>query len=129
MLDDCCYAVVMAGGAGTRLWPLSTQDCPKHLLKLFDGKCLIELTVEKLKGHIPEERIIILTSVNYRELTQQTLSQIPPENFVYEPCVRDTASAIGLAATVLKQRCASATMVMLTADQIIEPAEIGRAHV
>jgi len=121
MLDDCCYAVVMAGGAGTRLWPLSTQDRPKHLLKLFDGKCLIELTVEKLKGHIPDERIVILTSVHYRELTQQTLSQIPSENFIYEPCVRDTASAIGLAATVLKQRCASATMMMLTADQIIEP--------
>jgi mannose-1-phosphate guanylyltransferase len=123
MLDDCCYAVVMAGGAGTRLWPLSTQGEPKHLLKLFDGKCLIELTVDKLKGLIPDERIIILTSVHYRELTQQTLSHIPPENFVYEPCVRDTASAIGLAATVLKQRCASATMIMLTADQIIEPAD------
>ena len=123
MLDDRCYAVVMAGGAGTRLWPLSTQDRPKHLLKLFDGKCLIELTVEKLRDHIPDERIIILTSVHYRELTQQTLPQLPPENFIYEPCVRDTASAIGLAATVLKQRCASATMIMLTADQIIEPAD------
>jgi len=123
MLDDCCYAVVMAGGAGTRLWPLSTQNQPKHLLKLFGSKCLIELTVEKLKGHIPDDRIIILTSVRYRELTQQTLSHLPPENFITEPCVRDTASAIGLAATVLKQRCASATMIMLTADQIIEPAD------
>jgi len=123
MLDDCCYAVVMAGGAGTRLWPLSTQNQPKHLLKLFGDKCLIELTVEKLKGHIPDDRIIILTSVRYRELTQQTLSHLPPENFITEPCVRDTASAIGLAATVLKRRSASATMIMLTADQIIEPAE------
>jgi len=123
MLSDCCYAVVMAGGAGTRLWPLSTQNQPKHLLKLFGGKCLIELTVEKLKGHIPDDRIIILTSVNYKELTQQTLSRIPPENFICEPCVRDTASAIGLAATILKQRCESATMIMLTADQIIESAD------
>jgi len=123
MLDDCCYAVVMAGGAGTRLWPLSTQNQPKHLLKLFGDKCLIELTVEKLKGHIPDDRIIILTSVNYRESTQQTLSHIPPENLICEPCVRDTASAIGLAATVLKQRCASATMIMLTADQMIAPAD------
>jgi len=123
MLSDCCYAVVMAGGAGTRLWPLSTQDCPKHLLRLFDGKCLIELTVEKLKGHIPDDRIVILTSVNYKELTQTTLSHIPPENFIYEPCVRDTASAIGLAATILKQKCESATMIVLTADQIIEPAD------
>ena len=123
MLDDSCYAVVMAGGAGTRLWPLSTQHEPKHLLKLFDGKCLIERIVEKLKGHIPNERIIILTSARYQELTEQTLSHIPSENFIYEPCVRDTASAIGLAATVLKQKCVSATMIMLTADQIIEPAD------
>ncbi len=113
----------MAGGAGLRLWPLSTQDQPKHLLKLFDGKCLIEMTVDKLKDHIPDERIVVLTSVHYRELTQQILAHLPPENFICEPCVRDTASAIGLAATVLKQRCESATMVMLTADQIIEPAD------
>ncbi|MBM4025795.1 MAG: mannose-1-phosphate guanylyltransferase [Planctomycetes bacterium] len=123
MLGDYCHAVVMAGGAGTRLWPLSTQDCPKHLLKLFDGRCLLELTVDKLKGQIPDDRIIILTSVHYRELTQQTLPHLPPENIITEPCVRDTASAIGLAATVLKHRCASATMIMLTADQIIEPAD------
>jgi mannose-1-phosphate guanylyltransferase len=96
---------------------------PKHFLKLFDGRSLIELTVDKLSGHIPDDRIIILTSVKYREIAQQTLPQIPPENFVYEPCLRDTASAIGLAATVLKTRCATATMIMLTADQIIEPAD------
>jgi mannose-1-phosphate guanylyltransferase len=114
----------MAGGSGTRLWPLSNKNKPKHLLKLFDGKCLIELTIEKLKDHIPDDRIIILTSVNYKELTQQTLTQIPPDNFICEPCVRDTASAIGLAATILKLRCEVATMIMLTADQIIEPADL-----
>lgn len=124
MLSDNCYVVVMAGGAGTRLWPLSSKKKPKHLLKLFDGKCLIELTIEKLKDYIPDDRIIILTSVNYKELTQQTLTQIPPENFICEPCVRDTASAIGLAATILKLRCEDATMIMLTADQIIEPADL-----
>ena len=124
MLNDNCYVVVMAGGTGTRLWPLSSKNKPKHLLKLFDGKCLIELTIEKLKDHIPNDRIIILTSVNYKELTQQTLTQIPPENFICEPCVCDTASAIGLAATILKLKCESATMIMLTADQIIEPADL-----
>jgi len=123
MLSDGCYAVVMAGGAGTRLWPLSSRDVPKHFLKLFAGKSLIELTVDKLSGHIPDDRIIILTSVKYQAIAQQTLPQIPQENFVYEPCLRDTASAIGLAATVLKTRCATATMIMLTADQIIEPAD------
>ena len=84
MLSDSCYAVVMAGGAGTRLWPLSRKEKPKHFLKLFNGKSLIELTVEKLNGQIPNDRIIVLTSVNYRELTQQTLTQIPPDNFVYD---------------------------------------------
>jgi mannose-1-phosphate guanylyltransferase len=123
MLSDNCYAVIMAGGAGTRLWPLSSRDKPKHFLKLFDGRSLIELTVDKLRGQIPDDRIIILTSVKYEAVAQQTLPQIPRQSFVYEPCLRDTASAIGLAATVLKTRCAAATMIMLTADQIIEPAD------
>jgi mannose-1-phosphate guanylyltransferase len=123
MLGDNCYAVVMAGGAGTRLWPLSSKDVPKHFLKLFGGKSLIELTVEKLRGSIPNDRIMILTGVKYKTIAQKTLPQIPPENFVYEPCLRDTASAIGLAAAVLKTRCSPATMVVLTADQIIEPAD------
>lgn len=123
MLSDDCYAVVMAGGAGTRLWPLSSRDVPKHFLRLFDGRSLIEMTVEKLRGQIPEERILILTSVRYRDVARRTLPQIPPDNFVHEPCLRDTASAIGLAATVLRTRCPRATMVVLTADQIIEPAD------
>ena len=123
MLSDNCYLVVMAGGAGTRLWPLSRKEKPKHFLKLFDDKSLIELTIEKLKDRIPNDRIMVLTSVNYRELSQQTLPQIPPDNFIFEPCIRDTATAIGLAATVLKQRCEEATMIVLTADQIIEPAD------
>jgi len=122
MLSDNCFAVIMAGGAGTRLWPLSSRDKPKHFLQLFGGRSLIELTVDKLRGQLPEERILILTSVKYREIAQATLPQIPPENFVYEPCLRDTASAIGLAATVLRTRCPAATMIVLTADQIIEPA-------
>lgn len=129
MLSDNCYAVIMAGGAGTRLWPLSSKDKPKHFLKLFDGKSLIELTVDRLSGLVSEDRILILTSVKYRAVAQQALPQIPPENFVYEPCLRDTASAIGLAATVLKTRCPAATMIVLTADQIIEPTDAFSAAV
>lgn len=132
MLSDNCYAVIMAGGAGTRLWPLSSRDKPKHFLKLFGGRSLIELTFDKLRGHLPVDRIIILTSVKYREVARSSLPEIPSENFIYEPCLRDTASAIGLAATVLRTRCPAATMIVLTADQIIEPAgefntAIGRA--
>jgi mannose-1-phosphate guanylyltransferase len=123
MLSDRCYAVIMAGGAGTRLWPLSTSETPKHFLKLFGGRSLIEMTVDKLAGLIPDERIVIQTSAGYRELARRTFTRIPPENFVFEPCLRDTAAAIGLAATVLRTRCAEATMVVLTADQIIEPAD------
>jgi mannose-1-phosphate guanylyltransferase len=129
MLNDNCYAVVMAGGAGTRLWPLSSRDKPKHFLKLFGGRSLIELTVDKLRGHVPDNRIMILTSAKYHTVAQQTLTQIPAENFVYEPCLRDTASAIGLAATVLQQRCPTATMIVLTADQIIEPADAFNAAI
>lgn len=129
MLNENCYVIVMAGGVGTRLWPLSRKNKPKHFLRLFEGKCLIELTIEKLKNHIPNDRIIILTSIDHKAVAQQTLTQIPPENFIFEPCVRDTASAIGLAATVLKQRCDAPTMIMLTADQIIEPADLFNAAI
>lgn len=122
MLNDNCYAVIMAGGAGTRLWPLSSRDKPKHFLKLFAGRSLLDLTVDKLRGQLPEDRIIVLTSESYREIAKSTLPQILPENFIFEPCLRDTASALGLAATVLKLRCPTATMIVLTADQIIEPA-------
>jgi len=73
MLSDNCYAVVMAGGAGTRLWPLSSRDKPKHFLKLFGGQSLIGMTVDKLRGHLPEDRILVLTSVKYREVAQSTL--------------------------------------------------------
>ncbi len=123
MLNNNCYAVIMAGGAGTRLWPLSSRDVPKHFLKLFGGKSLIELTVDRLRGLVPEERILILTSTKYRAIAQRTLPQIPADNFVYEPCLRDTASALGLAAAVLKARCPTATMIVQTADQLIEPVE------
>lgn len=123
MLSENCYAVIMAGGAGTRLWPLSSRDKPKHFLKLFGGRSLIEMTVDKLRGHLPEDRIIIMTSVKYRKIARSTLPRIPRDNFIYEPCLRDTASALGLAATVLKTRCLAATMIVLTADQIIEPAD------
>ena len=128
MLSDDCYAVIMAGGSGTRLWPLSRRAQPKHFLKLFGGRSLVELTVDRLRGHVPEERILLMTSAENEEVAQQTLPQIPPENVICEPCVRDTASAIGLAATVLKARWPAATMIVLTADQLIEPAGgFGRA--
>jgi mannose-1-phosphate guanylyltransferase len=123
MLSDHCYAVIMAGGAGTRLWPLSTSETPKHFLKLFGGRSLVEMTVDKVRGLIPDERIMLQTSERYRELAHRTFPRLPPENFVFEPCLRDTAAAIGLAATVLKKRCVEATMIVLTADQIIEPAD------
>ncbi len=129
MLSDNCFGVIMAGGAGTRLWPLSSKDKPKHFLKLFGGRSLIELTVDRLNGLIPADRILILTSVKYRDIAVRTLPHIPPENFVYEPCLRDTASAIGLAATLLRRRCSTATMIVQTADQLIEPIDRFRAAV
>jgi len=129
MLGGDCYGVVMAGGAGTRLWPLSSRNVPKHFLKLFGGKSLIELTVDRLSGLVPEDRILILTSVKYRDIARRTLPRIAAENFVYEPCLRDTASALGLAAAVLRARCPAATMIVQTADQLIEPVERFQAAV
>ncbi|TFG49935.1 MAG: mannose-1-phosphate guanylyltransferase, partial [Candidatus Brocadiia bacterium] len=118
------YAVIMAGGSGTRLWPLSREKRPKQVLKLFEGQTLLRLCYERLMPIFAPENILVLTNSSYVELVQENLPELPPENIIAEPAVRDTANAIGLAATVLSIRDPQATMAVVTADHIIEPAAI-----
>ncbi len=117
------YAVVMAGGTGKRLWPLSRKKRPKQVLKLLEGHTLLEQCVERLMPIFDIRNIIVLTNAEYVDTVRKTVSQIPPQNIIPEPAVRDTSSAIGLAATVLTKFDADATMAIVTADQIIKPDE------
>jgi mannose-1-phosphate guanylyltransferase len=117
------HAVILAGGSGTRLWPLSRRSRPKQLLPLVDGKSLLELAVERLKGLFDDEHILIVTSAQYAQAIRQSLPQIPPQNVIAEPQGRDTANAVALAALVVAARDPSATMAVFTADHVIRPVE------
>jgi mannose-1-phosphate guanylyltransferase len=117
------YGVIMAGGAGTRLWPLSRNDRPKQLLPIVRGHSLLQLSYERLRKVLPDERIFVVTSAAHGERVRQVLVNLRPENLLPEPEGRDTANAVGYAAAVLRQRDPDAVAAFVTADHVIEPAE------
>jgi len=118
------YVVVMAGGTGKRLWPLSREKRPKQVLKLIDGKTLLRRCFERLTPIFDIRNIIILTNAGYADLVRENLPELPHNNVIPEPIVRDTAGAIGLAAAVLTKADSEAAMAVVTADQVIEPANL-----
>jgi len=118
------YAVIMAGGTGKRLWPLSRQKRPKQVLKLLDGQTLLRRCFERLQPIFDLRNIIVLTNAGYADVVRENLAELPSNNVISEPAVRDTAGAIGLAATVLSKYDSDATIAVVTADQIIKPAEV-----
>ncbi len=120
------YAVVMAGGTGKRLWPLSRRNRPKQVLKLFDGQTLLQQCLRRLSPVFDAENIIVLTNADYADLIREDAAELPFDNVIAEPVVRDTAGAIGLAAAILSKRDPQATMAVVTADQLIEPADVFR---
>jgi len=115
------YAVIMAGGTGKRLWPLSREKRPKQVLKLIDGKTLLRRCFDRLTPIFDDRNILILTNAGYADIVRENLPEVPHGNVIAEPAVRDTAGAIGLAATVLSKYDPNATMAVVTADQLIEP--------
>src|ERR1035437_3008748 len=104
------YAVILAGGSGKRLWPLSRTSKPKQLLSLLEGKSLLEMAVELLKGIFDNQNILVITNAEYAQKVQAAMPNIPPGNIVGEPDGRDTANAIALAAELLAIRDPQATM-------------------
>ncbi|MDR3576269.1 MAG: mannose-1-phosphate guanylyltransferase [Anaerolineaceae bacterium] len=114
------YAVIMAGGGGTRLWPLSRQARPKQMLRLGGDRTLFQMAIDRLNDIFPPERILIVTVAEQAVQLQAQCPQIPQENFLLEPLPRGTASVVGLAAAAIQQRDPDATMAVLTADHFIE---------
>ncbi len=117
------FAVIMAGGSGTRFWPYSRQKRPKHLLDIFGGKSLLQQTIARLIPLIPPERILVVTAREHsREVIRQS-PELPGINIVSEPLGRNTAACIGLAAEHIRRRVTNAVMVALPADQLITDQE------
>ncbi len=119
-----CYAVIMAGGSGTRFWPWSRQKTPKQLLKITGRDTMIKQTVDRVASEIPLENIYIVTASILADNIKRELSMLPAGNIISEPFGRNTAACIGLAATIIRKRDADAIMAVMTADHIIEPPEV-----
>ena len=116
------FAVIMAGGKGERLWPLSTEERPKPLLSLNGQQTLLEETVQRLFPLLAAENIMVITDGKSAVQAREILS-IPSENIIAEPCRRNTAPCIALAAALIKRRCPDAVMIVLPADHKITPVK------
>ncbi|TVR46700.1 MAG: mannose-1-phosphate guanylyltransferase [Planctomycetota bacterium] len=117
------YAVIMAGGSGTRFWPLSRAANPKQLLNILNDTTMIQATVARLQPYIPAERVLVITTEQLAAETRRQLPMLPPEHIVAEPVGRDTAACVCLAALLVERLDSEATMILLPADQVIGPAD------
>ncbi len=113
------FAVIMAGGGGTRLWPLSRQSQPKQMLSLGQERSLFQIAVDRLEGLFTPDRILVVTVEQQASALQNQSPEIPAGNFLLETMPRGTASVVGYAASVLSKRNPDAVMAVLTADHII----------
>ena len=113
------YAVIMAGGGGTRLWPVSRKEKPKQLLSLLGKETLFQSTAARLEKLFPPERILIVTVAELATEMQEQVPSIPAENYLIEPTPRGTASVVALAAAVLEKRDPQAIMAIQTSDHYI----------
>ncbi len=117
------YAAIMAGGEGTRLWPASRDTCPKQFLNVLGGEPLVVLTLKRLEGLLPIENILVLINRKHQEVAKRLLPDLPDENLVVEPRIRDTGPCIGLAAQIVRKRAGDQTLLCLPSDHVIDPAE------
>lgn len=117
------HAVIMAGGAGKRLWPFSRVRRPKQLLPLINGRNLLGIAVDRLAGLFEPQHTLVITSAEYADQVAEALPHLPRENIIGEPMGRDTANAIALGAALLGAGDEDATMAVFTADHVIRPVE------
>ncbi len=117
------HAVIMAGGVGVRLWPLSRKERPKQTLRLFEGKSLIRHSYERVAALLPPEQIHVITSDAHLGMIREDLPELSEENLIGEPVGRDTASAVGLACAILHEKDPEAVIGIFTADHLISPLD------
>ena len=113
-------ALIMAGGSGTRFWPLSTNDRPKQFLDLVSEKTMIKETIDRIKELVPIDRIFISTNIKYFDIIKKELPEISDRNIIFEPMARDTAACIGYAACIIKKIYKNSIMAVLPSDHLIK---------
>ncbi|MCC6408960.1 MAG: mannose-1-phosphate guanylyltransferase [Planctomycetes bacterium] len=121
------YAVLMAGGSGTRFWPASRRAWPKQFLTIAGERSMIAETWARLDGLIPPARRLVVTAASQEQLVRDALPELAPENLVLEPVGRNTGPCIALASSVIARRAPDSVQVILPADHVIRPAESFRA--
>ncbi|AMV40118.1 mannose-1-phosphate guanylyltransferase [Planctomyces sp. SH-PL62] len=118
------FAIIMAGGSGTRFWPKSRRNRPKQLLNLHGDSTMLQQTVERIAPLVPAERVLIITGADQAEATRAQLPQLPTANVIAEPCPRDTAPCVGLAAEIVAAQDPDGTMIVMPADHVIGPIDV-----
>lgn len=118
------YAMIMAGGSGTRLWPMSRAAMPKQLVPFIDGRSLLSLAGDRVAPLVPAERLLVCAADAYRGAVLSAVAGLCPDNFLGEPVGRDTLNAVGFTAAVLAARDPDAIFCVLTSDHLIEPQPV-----
>lgn len=118
------YAVVMAGGAGLRLWPLSRQSKPKQFISADGDECMLVQTVRRLFGTVPPDNCLIITNEKLLDITRETLAGlIPLSNIITEPMRKNTAACIAYATMAIRERCGPGVFCFVPADGYVKETE------
>jgi mannose-1-phosphate guanylyltransferase len=117
------YVVIMAGGSGKRLWPLSRRGMPKQMLHLVGDTSLLRLAFNRVVGVVGAEQVWVCTGTDYTETVHAELPELPERNILGEPIGRDSLNAIAWPAAVLAAEDPEAVIAVVTADQIMQPVE------
>jgi mannose-1-phosphate guanylyltransferase len=117
-MENLC-ALIMAGGGGTRLWPLSRKNRPKQMLPLVEDRSMFQVSVDRLSPLLPPERIFVVTGRDQVDELRRSTPQVPAENFIVEPFMRNNGPAVGLATLHIQRRVPNAVVAVLTADHHI----------
>ena len=114
------HIVIMAGGIGSRFWPMSTPECPKQFIDIMGcGRTLIQLTADRFDGVCPRENVWVVTSEKYIDIVREQLPEIPESNILAEPCARNTAPCIAYACWKIKKKPPNANVVVTPSDALV----------
>ncbi|OGV94168.1 MAG: mannose-1-phosphate guanylyltransferase, partial [Melioribacter sp. RIFOXYB12_FULL_38_5] len=114
------YAVIMAGGVGSRFWPRSKECKPKQLIRIFGDNTMIQDTVKRMEGLVEPKNIFVITNKVQKPRVIEQLPQLPQENIVDEPFGKNTAACIGLASVLIKAKNNEAVVLTLPSDHLIK---------